>query len=114
MSAITTHVLDLSTGRPAAGVAVVLERRGADGAWNLVAERRTDADGRARDFAAAGRALEAGVHRLAFATGAYFAARQVASFHPSVTIEFTVADATQHHHVPLLLSPFGYSTYRGS
>ncbi len=113
MSAITTHVLDQSKGLPAADVAVRLERRDAGGAWSLVAERRTDADGRVRDFLAAG-ALAAGTWRLTFATGAYFASRNVATFLPEVAVTFDVLDAARHHHVPLLLSPFGFSTYRGS
>jgi len=113
MSAITTHVLDLSQGRPAAGIAVRLERGGPGGAWTAAAERRTDADGRVRDFLEPG-TLATGHWRLTFATGAYFGARGVATFLPEVTITFEVLDAAQHHHVPLLLSPFGYSTYRGS
>ena len=113
MSAITTHVLDLSTGRPAAHVAVVLSRRDAAGAWSVVAERATDADGRVRDLLASG-ALAAGQWRLTFATGAYFAAAGVLSFLPEAAITFEVFDPAQHHHVPLLLSPFGFSTYRGS
>jgi len=113
MSAITTHVLDQSNGLPAADVAVRLERRDAGGAWRLVAERRTDADGRVRDFLVAG-ALAAGTWRLTFATGAYFAARNVVTFLPEVAVTFDVLDAARHHHVPLLLSPFGFSSYRGS
>lgn len=112
MSAITTHVLDLSTGRPAAGMAVKLELRGADG-WTMLAERHTDADGRVRDFLPPG-ALAASVYRLTFDTGAYFAARGVATFLPEAAVTFAVLDAAMHHHVPLLLSPFGFSTYRGS
>jgi 5-hydroxyisourate hydrolase len=114
MSAITTHVLDTARGRPAAGVAVVLEAAGDDGDWIELGRGVTDADGRAKALLAAGRALAAGVHRLTFVTGPYFAARDVDAFYPEVRITFTIADATQHHHVPLLLSPFGYSTYRGS
>lgn len=112
MSAITTHVLDLSSGRPAAGVAVRLERRTAAG-WQGIADRVTDTDGRVRDFLAPG-TLAAGVWRLTFDTGGYFAARQVQTFLPEATVTFEVFDAATHHHVPLLLSPFGFSTYRGS
>lgn len=112
MSAITTHVLDLSGGRPAEGVAVRLERR-EGGGWVPVGERRTDADGRVRDFLVPG-ALTAGQWRLTFATGEWYAAREVRTFLPEATITFEVFDAAQHHHVPLLLSPFGFSTYRGS
>jgi 5-hydroxyisourate hydrolase len=118
MSAITTHVLDLARGAPAAGVAVTLDilvqAHATSQMWKTLAERTTDADGRVRDFFAAGSKLDAGRYRLTFATGDYFAAQRIASFHPQVTVEFEVRDASQHHHVPLLLSPFGYSTYRGS
>ena len=112
MSAITTHVLDLSSGRPAAEVVVTLERLDAAG-WTLVAERPTDADGRVRDLLAPG-ALAAGQWRLTFATGAYYAGQGVRTFLPEAAVTFEVFDPAQHHHVPLLLSPFGFSTYRGS
>jgi 5-hydroxyisourate hydrolase len=113
MSAITTHVLDTSKGRPAAGVAVVLERR-EGGALRELGRGATDADGRLRTLLADGAALEAGEYRLTFLTGAYFEATGVTGFYPEVTIAFTVRDGAQHYHVPLLLNPFGYSTYRGS
>ena len=114
MSAITTHVLDISRGRPASGVAVRLELEGADGAWQQIGEGTTDADGRAKDLLPPGFSLQDGVYRLAFATGAYFAAQEIEAFYREVVIVFTVSDPAQHYHVPLLLSPFGYSTYRGS
>ena len=104
MSGITTHVLDTSTGRPAAGLAVRLERDG-----TVLAEGHTDDDG--RWVGLPGERTTAGDYRLVFATGAHFAG---ASFHPRVTVEFSVADVAEHHHVPLLLSPYGYTTYRGS
>lgn len=110
---ITTHVLDLALGRPAAGVEVVLERRDG-GDWRWLGGGTTDADGRLRALLPDDAELAAGTYRLSFATGAYFTAQGLASFHPQVTIVFTVVDGAQHHHVPLLLSPFGYSTYRGS
>jgi len=106
---LSTHVLDATTGRPAEGVAVRVEER-VDGQWRPAGEGRTDADGRIGALADP----QEGVHRLRFDTGAYFAAAGVATFYPEVTITFTVVDATAHHHVPLLLSPFAYSTYRGS
>jgi 5-hydroxyisourate hydrolase len=116
MSAITTHVLDVARGRPAAGVAVVLERRagGLAHACQVSGRGVTDADGRVKALLGPGQALGAGVHRITFATGAYFAAQDVAAFYPEVRVTFHVTDPAQHHHVPLLLSPFGYSTYRGS
>ncbi len=106
---LSTHVLDATSGRPAAGVAVQLEEWAA-GEWRPAAEARTDADGRVGTL---GDPAE-GVHRLRFDTGAYFAAARVATFYPEVTVTFTVTDPGAHHHVPLLLSPFAYSTYRGS
>ena len=113
MSAITTHVLDTARGRPAAGVRVRLEAQ-AQGAWTPLGAGVTDADGRLRTLLAAGAPLPAGTYRLVFETGAWFAAQGVAAFYPEVQVAFTVRDAGAHHHVPLLLSPFGYSTYRGS
>jgi 5-hydroxyisourate hydrolase len=109
MSAITTHVLDTSRGRPAAGVPVRLEHAGA-----TLGAGFTDADGRLRDLLPAGAPLRAGVYRLVFDTGAYFRGQGVEAFYPHVGIDFEVRDGAQHHHVPLLLNPFGYSTYRGS
>ncbi|MBV9384734.1 MAG: hydroxyisourate hydrolase [Streptosporangiaceae bacterium] len=106
---VSTHVLDGMLGTPAAGVSVLLDRRDADGTWSRVAAGRTDASGRLHAGGAA-----PGVHRLTFGTGAYFAARGVAAFYPEVAITFEVTGADQHYHVPLLLSPFAYSTYRGS
>jgi hydroxyisourate hydrolase len=110
-SAITTHVLDTALGRPAAGVAVRLERSGPDG-WQLLGSGVTDADGRIREIGP--ERTEAGHHRLTFDTGGYFAAAGRETFFPEVTITFTVADPDTHHHVPILLSPFALSTYRGS
>jgi 5-hydroxyisourate hydrolase len=112
MSRITTHVLDIAAGRPAAGVAVTLERALPGDSWQKLGAATTDGNGRANDLT--GSALETGQHRLTFATGAYFAAQGLASFHPNVTVTFEIVDPTQHHHVPLLVAPFGYSTYRGS
>jgi 5-hydroxyisourate hydrolase len=111
MTGITTHILDLTAGGPAAGVAVTLEQANVTG-WTVLSRATTDADGRVRDAFAPVPA--AGRYRLTFATGAWFAARGIESFHPEVSVVFEVRDARQHHHVPLLLSPFGYSTYRGS
>ena len=114
MSGITTHVLDTAAGRPAAGVPVRLEVRLDGRGWVTLADRKTDADGRARDLVAEGSKLDAGTYRLTFGTGAYFAAQGRETFFPEAAVVFEVRDPAQHHHVPLLLSPFGYSTYRGS
>jgi 5-hydroxyisourate hydrolase len=113
MSAITTHVLDTARGRPAAGLGVRLERRDGE-RWSTLAERVTDADGRVRDLLAAGVTPAPGTYRLVFATGAYLGADGAAAFYPEVSVVFELRDPAQHHHVPLLLSPFGYTTYRGS
>jgi 5-hydroxyisourate hydrolase len=114
MSHITTHVLDTSRGRPAAGVGVSLFRQREPENWHLVAKGATDPDGRLKLAFFDGTALEEGVYRLRFRTGAYFEAQGVEGFYPLVEIVFAVRDAAQHYHVPLLVSPFGYSTYRGS
>ncbi len=121
---VSTHVLDATAGRPAAGVAVSLSYRdpaggpsgpaggpgGPGGGWVAVADGETGADGRHRFEAATG----AGAYRLRFGTGAYFARVGIETFYPEVTVTFSVAGPAAHYHVPLLLSPFGYSTYRGS
>lgn len=105
MSLVTTHVLDTATGRPAKGIAVRFET--AEG--KPIADGRTDDDGRIRDLGP--EILEPGVYRLVFDTGAYLGPE---AFFPEVALTFRIADGTAHHHVPLLLSPFAYSTYRGS
>ncbi len=114
---ITTHVLDISTGRPARGVPVELERQsesvfGGTTTWDLVGAGATDMDGRNRELTPAH--VESGVYRLRFQTDAYFSASNVKGFFPVVEITFHIEDGAQNYHVPLLLSPFGYSTYRGS
>lgn len=114
MSGISTHVLDTSLGRPAAGVPVTLEQQDAEGNWSLLGRGVTNAEGRVAQVLSAGVALAPGRYRLTFDTATYFRARGVESFYPSVTVVFEVRDAGQHYHVPLLLSPYGYSTYRGS
>ena len=114
MSTITTHVLDTALGKPAAGLSVMLERveRGLQSIQ--IGAGMTDADGRLKSILAPGERLESGEYRLHFATGAYFARDGRDSFYPAVVVEFTIAGANAHYHVPLLLSPYGYSTYRGS
>lgn len=108
MSYVTAHVLDSVAGRPAADLEVQLAA--ADG--TLIARARTNDDGRVPQLGP--ETLESGTYRITFSTGEYFAARDQATFYPSVTIDFTVDAAEKHYHVPLLLSPFAYSTYRGS
>jgi 5-hydroxyisourate hydrolase len=108
---LSTHVLDASSGRPAINVPLTLERRVGD-SWEPVGSGVTDDDGRCRTMAPDG--LEAAVYRLVFDTGTYFAATAVSGFYPEVSVVFEVSEPERHHHVPLLLSPFAYSTYRGS
>ncbi|MDR7302534.1 hydroxyisourate hydrolase [Haloactinomyces albus] len=111
VSAVTTHVLDAARGLPAAGIAVRLEA--ADGSdWKQLAEAETNDDGRVKQLGP--QRLEVGDYRLTFATGAYFERLGTESFYPQVQITFRIGDPEQHYHVPLLLSPFAYSTYRGS
>jgi 5-hydroxyisourate hydrolase len=108
---VSTHILDAVAGRPAAGVAVTLSAADPAGSWRLVESAATDTDGRHR-FAPA---TAPGIYRLVFATAPYFAALGIAAFYPEVTITFTVSgEPGTHFHVPLLLSPYAYSTYRGS
>lgn len=115
MSGITTHVLDVSAGRPAAGVTVVLERLDPGShEWQQIGSSTTDDDGRARDLGTDVSHQVQGEHRLTFGTGEYFQARGEQTFYPSVTIAFTVDQSDEHYHVPLLVSPFGFTTYRGS
>jgi 5-hydroxyisourate hydrolase len=113
MSAITTHILDVSSGSPARGVSVTLEQQTTTG-WEIIGKGATDEDGRLRDLLDSEAILQTGNYRLIFDTGNYFAQQQIEGFYPLVTVAFAVRDAAQHYHVPLLLSPFGYSTYRGS
>ena len=109
---LSTHVLDATTGRPAVGVGVLLETY-RDGTWTEVAAGITDDDGRLKGWLP-DHLPGVGTHRLLFDTGAYFTRVGVDSFYPAVTITFVIDQPTQHYHVPLLLSPFAYSTYRGS
>ena len=108
---LSSHVLDGARGVPAVGVPVVWERL-VDDAWQLVAQAVTDPDGRVAGWTDA--LTGEGTHRLVFGTGDYFAGQGVATFYPEVVVVFAVTEPDQHHHVPLLLSPFAYSTYRGS
>jgi 5-hydroxyisourate hydrolase len=114
MSPITTHVLDTSRGRPAFQMQVVLQIQDADDNWQDLATGSTDAEGRVRNLLSDGTRLEPGTYRLRFATGRYFAAQNIRAFYPEIDVVFSVGGPGEHYHVPLLLSPFGYSTYRGS
>jgi len=113
---ISTHILDTARGQPAPNVLVILERLATDGAalTGEMARAKTDADGRVRELLPSSASFGAGRYRLTFDTGSYFASRGMEPFYPSVVVTFVVRDPAQHYHVPLLLSPFGYSTYRGT
>jgi 5-hydroxyisourate hydrolase len=108
---VSTHVLDTARGRPATGLAVTLSRRGPGRDWSVVGRGVTDREGRVKELSSM--ALEVGEYRLDFATGAYFKASGAEAFYPEVSVVFATAKGDTHLHVPLLLSPFGYSTYKG-
>ena len=114
MSKITTHVLDVSIGKPAKSVPVKVEFLENAKTWLELGRGITDEDGRAKDLLSSDAALKKGVYRLSFDTASYFIPREVEFFYPEVVVTFNVTDAVEHYHVPLLLSPFGFSTYRGS
>jgi 5-hydroxyisourate hydrolase len=114
MITISTHVLDTSRGKPAAGVPVLLSARQLDGSWKILNQGATDSDGRWRPSLANESAFGPGTYRLTFDTAKYFHARNAEGFFPIAEITFSIREAEQHYHVPLLLSPYSYSTYRGS
>lgn len=111
---ISTHVLDTSLGAPAAGIRVQIARVDAAGSSVVLGEGITNTDGRVPALAPIGAALVAGRYRLRFEVATYFSLTKRPSFYDEITIDFRVTDTAAHYHVPLLLSPFGYSTYRGS
>lgn len=110
MSHLTTHILDTALGRPAAGVPLILAKS-SGGGWTTVGRGTTDLDGRCKTLLKG--PLKKGTYRLTFGVASYFKRTRQTGFYPSISIVFAVRDA-RHHHVPLLLSPWGYSTYRGS
>jgi len=112
MSPITTHVLDTARGRPAAGLEIILEKRAGED-FVEIARGKTNKDGRLPDLLEPGQ-LEAAVYRMTFQTGAWFDSHELKGFYPYVPVIFEIIDPAQHYHVPLLLSPYGFSTYRGS
>jgi 5-hydroxyisourate hydrolase len=115
MKRISTHVLDLALGKPAPDVSVRLERREAsDGSWHLLTSARTDKDGRCSQLLPATDELSAGLYRLAFDTASYYAHQRTESLYPAVEIIFRVRAGESQFHIPLLLSPNGYTTYRGT
>ena len=113
MSQITTHILDTSLGKPAAEVPIQLAQKIAEHSWKTLAEGTTNADGRVSNLLPKEMVLPLGTYKITFYTEGYFASQNRENFYPVVEIQFHVRDAT-HYHVPLLLNPFGFSTYRGS
>ncbi|HEY9680410.1 MAG TPA: hydroxyisourate hydrolase [Oculatellaceae cyanobacterium] len=113
MSGITTHVLDTARGLPASGVPVTLSFQFKSD-WQELSKTVTNNDGRAPNLMPKNGKLAAGIYRITFDTAVYYHSINVNGFYPSVTVMFEIVNPDQHHHVPLLLSPFGYSTYRGS
>lgn len=113
VSPITTHILDTAQGRPAAGVDLSLHQL-KEGKWFELGKGKTNDDGRMANLLPADWQLESGIYKMRFETAGYFQACNLKGFYPYVEITFTIESPTQHYHVPLLLNPFGYSTYRGS
>jgi 5-hydroxyisourate hydrolase len=114
MKRISTHVLDTSLGKPAASVSVRLERRDEQGKWTKLSSGQTDADGRCMQLLPDGIDLVEGDYRLSFETAAYYETQGMTGLYPVVEITFQVRDSESHFHIPLLLNPNGYTTYRGS
>lgn len=114
MNRISTHVLDVAKGKPAAGVPVRLERQDSSGKWSSSGSGKTDQDGRCNQLLPEGEILREGTYRLTFDTASYFTACGVEGLYPAVEITFRVRGGESHFHIPLLLSPNGYTTYRGS
>ena len=113
MSPITTHALDTSLGRPARGLTITLSQRSSDLSWMRLASGVTNDDGRITNLLEPGQ-LQPGVYQMHFDTGSYHLAHGIEGFYPEASIVFEVKDPSQHYHIPLLISPYGYSTYRGS
>jgi 5-hydroxyisourate hydrolase len=113
MSSITTHVLDTSRGRPASGIEVVLQIRTGH-VWKVLGSGLTDANGRCNTLMAGDETIESGTYRLLFGVGAYYHAQHTETFYSEIPIVFEILHLEAHYHVPLLISPFGYSTYRGT
>ena len=114
MSRISTHVLDIARGVPARDIPVQLERQDASGNWQSLASSRTDLDGRCSELLPENVNLTAGLYRLTFDTAKYFTAQKIEGLYPTVQITFAVGNGETHFHIPLLLAPNGYTTYRGS
>lgn len=113
-SPITTHVLNTTKGRPASGIKVELYKMNESNKWDKLGAGTTDADGRINDLISKETVISPGTYRMTFDVGSYFQTQNIDSFYTSIPIAFTINNPDQHFHIPLLLSPFGYSTYKGS
>ena len=114
MSPITTHVLDTSQGCPGVNIRIRLEQQQSDKTWQEIASGSTNSDGRIANLIQEDEMINSGVYRMLFETGPYFEQQGIAYFYPEIEVRFLLNHMEQHYHIPLLLSPFGYSTYRGS
>jgi 5-hydroxyisourate hydrolase len=114
MKRISTHILDLVLGKPAQDMSVRLEKQSTSTDWRLLTSARTDQDGRCAQLLPEGEDLSAGIYRLTFDTGTYYALQKIDALHPVVEVTFLARDGESHFHIPLLLTPNGYTTYRGS
>lgn len=114
MATISTHILDVARGAPASGVAITLETQNSDESWTELSHAWTDDDGRVKPFFLLTQTVSEGVCRMIFDMEPYFSSCSQQSFYPQVIVVFKIDDASQHYHLPLLISPYGYSTYRGS
>jgi 5-hydroxyisourate hydrolase len=114
MKRISTHVLDMVHGKPAQDLPVRLEKQNSAGDWRLLTSAHTDQDGRCPQLLPAGEDLPAGIYRLIFDTGGYYGLQKIDALYPVVQVTFQAQDGESHFHIPLLLSPNGYTTYRGS
>jgi 5-hydroxyisourate hydrolase len=110
---LSVHALNTTTGRPAAGLAVTLERK-LESKWEELGRGRTDQEGLREDLYPRTQSFQAGIYRLAYDTGAYFTGQGVKTFFPRIEVVFEIEKTDEHYHIPLLLNPYGYSTYRGS
>ncbi len=109
----SSHILDINRGKPAPGVRITLSKQGKDARWTVIDEKQTDKDGRVKDFLERDGHDHTGIYKLTYYIGPYFESQEQSSFYPFIEVVFEITD-NQHYHVPITLSPYGYSTYRGS
>lgn len=114
MKSISTHVIDTAHGKPIPNLSVTLEMHSGRGQWKEVATGMTNGDGRVNPLLPKGSPLEVGRYRITFATNSFFEGQGIRGFYPYVSIVFEITETSEHYHIPLLLSPYGFSTYRGS